>query len=462
MFAGDPPFGIHLGEIIRAQHRFRLAATVALVTLAAATLSGCSFQGNAAEKWLGESQIIESTDVNLTGCSALCDPVVEGTISESASEEQIRALSDDAAEYLADTADDVEMNLEYRGVRFTIPHARGEVTSVVDLTLTASTDDRVSSAWIGPMSLYLDVPKAALTSVYSDYNLPENPAVRVINDDGESSFRIDADADRCGESDSLIPAFDALLLDPAVTAIWLEMCSRLEVTVADVSARDAVVAQLQPFASDPSLSSVAFSVLTPDDVHFSVTADTPLLTPLLTLISSTPGVDSYGVSGTEIEVEISDPSLMRSIVAAIETVTRPDAVDRITISGGGISIYLDDDGTADAQLSVAEAMVTLNASGDTVYFAAQPSPDDALTFTPTNYTDEIGQKIVDAVIASGLWTTSSTEIAVFDRPVIFTVVADAGSSTLRTTRTNADDNLDTTGIVSDLTTYWAEQQAASR
>ncbi|TFC87672.1 hypothetical protein [Cryobacterium sp. TMT4-31] len=57
---------------------------VALVALAAVGLTGCSIQGNAAERWLSKSQIVESSDISLTGCSAMCDPEVEGTIRDSA------------------------------------------------------------------------------------------------------------------------------------------------------------------------------------------------------------------------------------------------------------------------------------------------------------------------------------------------------------------------------------------
>lgn len=445
------------GGTIRIRKRSRILATLGLAAVAAASLTSCSIQGNAAERWLSKSQIIETSDVRLAGCEAMCDPEVEGTISDSATDDQIRRLAEAATEYLADKGGDVRMRLEYGKVSFEIAPTQEETSRLVGLALTAFTDDRVSYAAVNQSFALISGPKADLSALYGEYAAPENPPLSLNdNEDDEAYFGIEDGADRCETPDSVMAAFDSLLLDPAVISLHLETCATLEVTIADESGRDAMIATIQPYASDPDNSSVAFSVDAENGSPFSVTADTPQLAGLFDLFVSTPGVSEYSVTDDVIDLEISDSSLLRSVATTIDAAPRPDSIDQIRIGDARAKIYSNGDGTLEAQLGVAESVLAMGVGSDVMHFSAQP---DSLEFSSTLYDSEVGELVVDAVIASGLWRTASTEIEVFDQPTVFRVEAAAGSPSLKTAWTN--DKTDSTKAIEALNAYWAEQQRAS-
>ena len=449
---------LHLsGGTIRTRNRSRILATLGVAALAAGCLTSCSIQGNAAERWLSKSQIIETSDVRLAGCEAMCDPEVEGTISDSATDDQIRRLAEAATEYLAGKGGEVAMSLEYGKVSFEIAPTQEETSLLVGLALAAFTDDRVSFAAVNQSFTLISGPKADLSALYGEYGAPENPPLSLSNDeDDETYFGIKDGADRCETSDSVMAAFDSLLLDPSVISLHLEPCAKLEVTIADESGRDAMIATIQPYASDPDNSSVAFSVDAENGSPFSVTADTPQLAGLFDLFVSTPGVSEYSVTDDVIDLEISDSSLLRSVATTIDAAPRPESTDQIRIGNGRVKIYSNGDGTLEAQLGLAESVLAMGAGSDVMHFSAQP---DSLEFRSTLYDSEVGKQVVDAVMASGLWRTSSTEIEVFDRPRVFTVEAAAGSPSMETAWT--DEKPASTKSIEELNAYWAAQQRAS-
>ncbi|POH69041.1 hypothetical protein C3B61_03900 [Cryobacterium zongtaii] len=219
--------------------------------------------------------------------------MVVGTIGDSVTEGQIRRLTEAATDYLGTAqGDGVEMRLQYGIVSFTIAPTQAETARMLDLALTAATDDRVSFVTVDPEYSYVYGPKSELSTLYRDYSGPDNPPVTVTASGSESQFNIGDGPERCDAPDALVAKFDQLLLDPTAIGIYLELCTMFTVTVADDTARDAIVAEIQPLASDPSYSSVEFSVQTEGEAPVSVTADTPPLDPLVDLSSATPGVAS--------------------------------------------------------------------------------------------------------------------------------------------------------------------------
>ena len=451
------------GGSIRSQNRTTLTTRVVLVALAAAALTGCSIQGNAAESWLGRSQIVDSTDMSATGCFGTCDVRVEGTISSSATEEQIRRLGEAATDYLAAQDDDFGMTLRYGEMSVQIGGTQGQTTDLLDLALEAFADERVSSGYVYRSFATLNGSKAELSTLYDDYSMPDEPTLTVRADDdatpGDGSFLVKEGSDQCDTAGSLLAEFDELLLDPTVTSVWLVLCTKLEVTVSDQSGMDAMVAHIQQLASDPTNAAMEFIVDADDGPPYSVTADTPQLDPLFALFDSTPGVAGYLVTDNVIQVGVSDPALFRSIVTTIDAAPRPDFIEQIRVGHASASVYLTGDGTVDAQIDTAESMFASNATraaDDLISF--EPQPDGTLEFEPVTYDREAGEQIVDAVIAGGLWRTSSTEIEVFDQPVVFTVTAEAGSQGFEATRTN--ETPETTTAIEELNRYWAAQTAS--
>lgn len=452
---------MNMGGSIRTRNRTTLTTLVALAVLAAAALTGCSIQGNAAERWLSRSQIIESSDISMTGCSAMCEPEVEGTIRDSASAAQIRRLGEAATDYLSTHGgDEVGMTLDFGKVSFEIGGTQDETSQLVDLALTAFDDDRVLYAYVDSSFTTLRGPKADVSTLFDEYAGAKDRPLTVRadgdDDDEDTFFIIEEGPEQCDISEPLIAQFDTFLRDPGVTSLWLRPCTKLEVAVAEESGVDAMVEDVQLLASDPRYAAMEFSVETEDGSPYSVTADTPQLDPLFALFDATAGVASYSVTDNVIQVGVSDPALFRSIVATIDAEPRPGFIEEIRVGHAWASVYLNGDGTADAQITTAEAMFASNATraeDDSISFS--PQSDGTLEFGPVNYDEEAGRQIVDAVIAGGLWKTSSTQIEVFDQPVVFTVTAAAGSDRFEETRSN--ETPETIQVLKALNTYWATQ-----
>ena len=449
------------GGIIHTRNGTRVTTTIVIAVLTAVGLAGCSPQGNAAADWLSHSSIIDATDVQLTGCEALCDPVVTGTVSDTASDDQIRLLGQEATDYLAEKDNNVAIELDLGTARFAIAASRDETSALADLALVALNDDRVSSATLSTLSAGITGAKTDLMAIFGDYSAPENPPLSVSADEADAgTFTMGEDAERCDVSAPLVAEFGRLLVNPSVSSVSLGLCATLDVTVTDIAARDAMIAELQPLASDPTLSAMEFDVLMEDRSRFSVTADTPALTPLFDLLAATPGVEHYSMSDDVLRVTVPTVPDLRPVITALRTVPQPESLSAITVTTDGGLIYLNNDGTTDAQMGIVDAMSVVAADGGKVSFTASPQPEGKLTFTPSDYDSALGEQIVDAIIASGLWKTSDTEIAVYSPPVVFTVKADAGANGFRTTRINRDENPDTADIVADLGAYWLAQQKA--
>ena len=448
-------------RIIRTRNVTRVAATLIIAVLTAVGLTACSPQGNAAADWLSHSSIIDSTDVRLTGCEALCDPVVTGTVSDTASDDQIRLLGQEATDYLAEKDNGVAIDLDLGKASFEITDSRDRTSALADLALVAMNDDRVSSARLTTVSAGISGSKADLMAIFSDYSAPEHPPLSVSDSEEDAgSFTMGEDSERCAISAPLVTEFGRLLTNPSVSSARLWLCTALEVTVTDITARDAMIAELQPLASDPTLSAIDFGVLLDDNTLFSVTADTPALAPLLEVLAATPGVESYAVSDGVVRVKVPDARNVRSVTSALSAVPQPDFLSAITITTDHGLIYLNSDGTTDAQVGIVEAIFAITSDGGSVSFTAVPQPDGVLGFSPSDYDSALGEQVVDAIIASGLWKTSGTEIAVFSPPVVFTVKADAGANGFRTTRTNGEENPETDDLVTELNAYWVAQQKA--
>lgn len=449
------------GGSIRTHNRTTVTTMVILATLAAVGLTGCSIQGNAAESWLSKSQIIESTDHSMTGCSAMCDPEVEGTIRESATAAEVRRLGEAATDYLSSHGgDEVGMTLEFGKVSFEIGGTQDETSQLMDLALTTFDDDRVSIAYVNRSYVTLYGAKTDVSTLFTEYagakDRPLTARADGDDDDKHTNFIIEEGTERCDISEPLIAHFDTFVLDPGVTSLWLGPCTKLEVAVADESGVDAMVEKVQQLASDPRYASMEFSVATEDGSPYAVTADTPQLDPLFALFDATPGVASYSVTDNVILVGVSDPALFRSIVTTIDAAPRPGFITGIRVGHDWASVYINGDGTLAAQISTAEAMFASNgarAEDDKISFSA--GSDGTLGFGPVHYDEEAGRQIVDAVVAGGLWKTSSTRIEVFDQPVVFTVTAAAGSETFVATRSN--ETPETTSAIENLNTYWAAQ-----
>lgn len=431
---------------------------VALVALAATGLTGCSIQGNAAESWLGRSKIIDTTDMFASSCFGTCDVTVDGIISESATEEQIRRPGEAATDFLgAHGGDDIAMSLTFGKVTFQIGDSQAETATAVDLALTAFNDDRVSVAYVRPSFATLYGAPAELSALFDDYAGPDDIDIKFrSHDDEDDYFIIEESADQCDTAESQIAEFDTLLANPTVTSLWLKLCTELKVTVTDEASVDPMVARIQLLASNPEYSAMEFSVDTEEGIPQSITAETPQLDSLFALFDSTPGVASYFVTDNVIQVGVSDPALFRSIVTTIDAAPRPEFVEGIRVGHALASVYLTGDGTVDAQITTAESMIASNAAraaDDLISY--DPQPDGTLEFEPVNYDQEAGEQIVDALIAGGLWKTSSTEIEVFDQPVVFTVMAEAGSNRFEATRTNKTP--ETTSAIEELNAYWTAQ-----
>jgi len=449
------------GRIIRTRRSTKVTAAVVAAVLMAVGLTACSLQGNAAADWLSHSSIIDATDVRLTGCEAMCDPVVTGTVTDTASDDQIRLLGQEATDYLAEEDNDVAIDLDLGKARFEIADSRDDTSALADLALVAMKDNRVSSARLTTFSAGISGATSDLAAIFSDFSASDNPPLTVsANDDDAGTFTMGEDSERCAISAPLVAEFERLLVNPSVSSVRLWLCTTLQVTVTDLVARDAMITELQPLASDPTLSAIEFSVLLEDNSLFSVTADTPALTPLFELLAATPGVESYSVSDVVLRVKVPNALDVRSVVTALNAVPKPEFLSAITITTDHGLIYLNNDGTTDAQVGIVEAMSAINADEGKVSFTASPQPEGVLTVSLTEYDSALGEQIVDAIIASGLWKTSNTAIAVYSPPVVFTVKADAGAHSFRTTRTNGGENPDTTDLVAELNTYWVAQQKA--
>ncbi|POH69829.1 MULTISPECIES: hypothetical protein [Cryobacterium] len=431
------------------------------MALTAAGLTGCSSQGIAAEGWLGRSQIVDSTEMALTGCSLMCDPEVAGTIRESATPAQVRDLSEAATDYLSSHGgDEVGMTLTYGKVSFEIGGTRDETATLVDFALTAYSDSRVSSASAYGSGRQVWGPEADLVTMFQEYGGTEDFALSVLSDSGDdnhdTTFSLSTDSDRCDTSESLIAEFDRLLRDPAVTSLRLDLCTRLAVTVTDEPSVDPMVAQVQLLASNPEYSAIEFSVATEEGVPYSITAETPQMDAFFTVLDSTPGVASYSRTDWVLSVEVSDPALFRSVAAMIEATPLPSFISETLVSHAQVSVYLNGDGTLAAQFTTAESILASNAAraaDHQISFGSRPH--GTLDFKPMNYDEEAGRAIVDAVIAGGLWKTTSTKIAVLGDFVDFTVTADPGSNRLEVTKTN--EAQETTRLIEELDGYWAAQ-----
>ncbi|PXA68415.1 hypothetical protein [Cryobacterium arcticum] len=414
-------------------------------------------QGNAAETWLGQSQIIDSTDMSATGCFGTCDVNVEGIISDAATEDQIRRLGEAATDYRsAHEGDDIDMSLSYGKVSFQIGETQDETASLVGLALTAFNDERVTGASAYQAFIQLSGAKADVSTLFDDYAGNDVPELSVRSDDEDdaSLFMIREGTDPCEPADSLVAEFDQLLGDPSVTTLILVPCATFTVEVAEESARDAMIAQIQPFASDPAHAAVEFSIESDEGLPYAVTADTPQLDPLFALIDATPGVSGRVMTGNVISVGVSDPAQFRQAVSTIDAAPRPAFVEEIRVGHALASVYLNGDGTLDAQVTTAESMFASNATraaDDLISFT--PQTDGTLEFGPVSYDEDAGVQIVDAVVAGGLWQTSSTVIEVFDQPIVFTVTAAPGAHTFEGTRTN--ETPETTRVITELNTYWA-------
>ncbi|TFC87673.1 hypothetical protein [Cryobacterium sp. TMT4-31] len=330
----------------------------------------------------------------------------------------------------------------------------------MDLALTAFDDDRVSTTYVNRSFATLYGSKADVTTLFEEYaGTPDRPLTLRADagDDADTSyFMIDEGSEQCDNSAALLAEFDRLLPDPFITSIRLGLCTKLQVLVTDDTSMDAMVARIQQLASDPRYSAIEFSVETEDGLPYSVTADTPQLDPLFALFDARAGVASYSVADNVILVGVSDPALFRSIVATIDAEPRPGFIEEIRVGHDWTSVYLNGDGTVDAQISTAEAMFAANATraeDDKISFSA--GSGGILGFGPVNYDEEAGRQIVDAVIAGGLWKTSSTPIEVFDQPELFTVTAAAGSDRFEQTR--SDETPETIRLLKALNTYWATQ-----
>jgi hypothetical protein len=438
----------------------RLTRTIAIAAFVTIGVSACSIQGSRAEQWLSTDPIMESVDVRLTGCEGMCDPEVEGVISDSASEDDVRQLGESATDYLSEAnRSGVEMNLTYGKVNFEIGATQDETSASVDMALSAFADDRVSAAYVNQRTATLWGPKTALSTLYRDYNAPKSPQLSLNADDARDNtgFSLDGGTPGCDDRDRLLTEFDSLVLDPTVTSLRLVLCERFDVTVTDLSAREPMIAALQTLASDPLHSSVAFSVLVEDELPYPVTFDTAERLEYLALVGATDGVHSVSVRDAVMTVDVDDANKFASVVTSISAVPKPGSLDAVRFTVGGISIFLDADHTIGPQLAMSESLLAMEPAGEEFFFRAETQRDGGFTLSPEEYDSEVGRQIVDVIIASGLSQSVDMQISVRDSPVQFQVTAPAGSSTFEIETSN--DDRGNTELIEKLTTYWAEQLA---
>jgi hypothetical protein len=438
---------------------------LAVVALAVAGLAGCSVQGDSTERWLGRSLIIDSTVMDAAGCFGTCDVTVDGTISESATGEQVRQLSEAATDYLITRGrTDIAMSLTFGTVTFWIGDSQAETAAMVDLALTAATDDRVSAATVGLSSATLSGSQADVLALFDDYADTDDTVIRVVSDDDRgneyeddySVFIVEESADQCDTAASQLAEFDLLMDDPTVTSVELTLCTELKVTVTDESSVDPMVARIQLLASAPEYSAMLFSVDSVAGLPYSISAETPQLNALLAVFDSTPGLASYTHTDSVLEVKVSDPARFRPIVEMIDAAPRPSFIYETLVSYASVSVYVDGDGTLAAQLITAESILAANAARDTAHqISFNTRSSGSLDFKPSNYDEDAGRRIVDAVMAGGLWKTTGTKISALGVPVDFSVYAEAGSSLLEVTKT--DEKPETSRLIEELNDYWAAQ-----
>ena len=259
----------------------RLAVAVLLGLVAAGILTGCSVAGNEANSWLASKPIVESTELRLTGCEALCDPRVEGTIADDATEGDVRALVQDATAYLADsTAAGLRISLNYHNVTLSVGTDAQQAEQDADLVFTVLNDDRVESAGLGwDVPLVYTAP-ATMTAVFRDYGTQAPVAVMATESDEHGDFMLVTDDGRpCASTDLLLAAFDMLITDPAVAGVDLSECTSLAVTIDDLTSREPMLAHLQPLAADPALTGITVEILQDYQAKIVVTGGAVVPTP---------------------------------------------------------------------------------------------------------------------------------------------------------------------------------------
>ncbi|MCI4659300.1 hypothetical protein [Cryobacterium zhongshanensis] len=446
----------------------RALAAIVLCVLATGALTACSPQGNAANKWMRDHPIVQSSSMHLDGCEAMCDPNVSAKIKDSATDDQVRQLARDSAQYLAGK-NALRMSLEYHRVTLFVDEDATTTSALADILIAITHDPAVTDGMVDTRGLDLVTTKAQLLPVYTAYSAGSPAPVSVRTSWGGDGFSLsneapqlaaDGGAPTCLANANLLAVVGDLIADPEVTSLDASMCSDTNVGTIDIAAVTRVAAVLQPLAADPLLAANTFTVSVDGDLASdslrTVTAASAGYGPFLDFLGALPGVTTYRTTadGT-IAVSPVAAGQCAAVTTAIDAEPRPAGVSKVAVSCGSYGVYVNGDGTVPAQLGLVAALAALGTGDAAVPVYVSPT---RLSLTPHQYTPVLGRQIVDAVIASGLWKTRPTEIAVFDRPTVFTVEWEAGGEASRATRSDATDP--TKKLLADLDAQWTAQRLA--
>ena len=445
----------------------RALASIVLCLLATGALTACSPQGNAANKWMRDNPIVQSSSMHLDGCEAMCDPNVSAKIKDSASEDQVRQLARDSAAYLAGK-NGLSISLTYHNVRLRVEEDAAATSALADSLIAISHDPAVTDGMVAALGLYLTTTRAQVLSVYTAYSEEYQAPVTVQSGRVKDGFSVsnaapqptaDGGERKCLTNASLIAVVGDLIADPDVTSLDASMCSDTNVGTSDIAAVTRIAAVLQPLAADPLMATNTFTVSVDGDLASdslrTVTAASAGYGPFLDFLGALPGVTTYRTTADGTIAVSPVAGQCAAVTTAIDAEPRPAGVSKVSVSCGSYGVYVNGDGTVPAQLGLVAAVAALGTGDAAVPVYVSPT---RLSLTPHQYSPVLGRQIVDAVIASGLWKTRPTEIAVFDRPTVFTVEWEAGGEASRATRSDATDP--TKKLLADLDAQWTAQRLA--
>ncbi|MEC5148496.1 hypothetical protein [Cryobacterium sp. GrIS_2_6] len=431
----------------------RVAASVALCLLGSLALAGCSFVWNATKFWLDRSQIITSSTVTVDGCPETFETRVTGVISPSATEAQVRRLAAAATAHRGEaSAGTAEITLLYGKTYLDVERSQQASRAAVDMAVRTNADDRLVSASVTRGTWILRTSSSMVLAVYAGYRGAGQVDVYSAGDDtGRDKFMIRDDPENCTPAPALIAEFAALVANPNVGEAFLYLCSSLTVGITDPAAQDALVAELQPLASDPPLAHFDFRITQNGGDYFQVTARTPALAPFFDLLKRMPEVRNYQNNEESIGVLAMDEKTVRSVTLAVDAADKPAAVGIVRIYAGHVSVYANGDGTTAAQVALWDKLLALDSGlGLEIY------PRTPVTLSVPRYDSAIARQLVDAVRASGLWRSHDIEFAVLSGSMRFTAVWSEGGTGFAPTE--ASNNAETRAAVEELRALWSAGQ----
>ncbi|MDJ0350197.1 hypothetical protein [Cryobacterium sp. PH29-G1] len=452
-----------------ARSRAHRIAAVTLCLTATIALVACSPQGNAANKWMLEHPIVQSSSMRLAGCEAMCDPTVTAEIKDSATDDQARRLARDSAEYLVDK-NDLSISLQYHDVSVIVDHNATTTSSLADSWLVMANDPTVTSGYVSSSGRGLYTAKDQILSAYAGYSAANELPVDVSSTGDTAGFSVsndartrsadaaDATSATCATNDALVAVAGDLLADTTVTSMDVSMCGDATVELVDAAALKRVAATLQALVAEPTLAASTFTVSVGGDTYSSSTRVVSVATaaygPFLDFLDALPGVTQDRTEEGTISVTVDDVDRYAAVVTAINAEPRPAGLGMVTVNTEQRSLYVNGDGTVPEQLALLDSVAKLGTGAVAMYI----SPT-AVKFLPPEYTAAKGHQIVDVVLASELWKTRPVTIDVFDRPIIFAVTWNAGGDDFTATRSDGTDA--TQKLISDIAEYWTAQRATA-